>query len=507
MMHFAAFLSAFLGACRNLVPIVLVVAALQILLVGEIPDRIFQVAGGLLLVAIGIALFLQGLELSVFPVGRSLSDAFLTKGSLPWLLVFGFCLGFAAVIAEPSLIAVASKAEQVSAGRIDAGILRVVAAASVGIAIALGILRTVLDHRIHWYLIGGYLLLILVTHLTPTEITGIAMDAGAVSVNLVTVPLIMSLGIGLTVSLRGRSVLSEGFGILALAVLAPRMTVQLYGLFVYAFEPEVLSTQAAVTGIPSLEEPLLETPADARMSPLQRLGSDMVGLARNLVPMLMVILVFHLLVLRRALPRPRRLAVGFGLLLLGLLAFIEGLHLGLFPIGSHMALTLGRTEHLGYVLLFVFLLGASATLVEPALIAAVQRAAQLDAARVRPLLIRGLVALGVGLGLALGVLRIMVGWPLESVLLWTVLALLFFTLAAPSELVAFAFDLGGIATSDVNVPVITALGVGLVAAFGHRELVMDAFGLVALASLFPILVILLYAIVFERLPACMTKSI
>jgi hypothetical protein len=484
-----ALVHGFLRAGRNLLPVVLVVALFQALVLRAMPEGVLPVLAGLLLVAAGIGVFLRGLDLSVIPVGRNLAQSFAERGSLPLLLAFGFSLGFATVIAEPALIAVAQKAETVSDGLIQGWILRLVAAASVGAAVALGIFRAVLHHPIHWYLIGAYLLLVPITYLTPDEITGLAYDAGAVSANIVTVPLVTALGLSLMASLRGRSVLADGFGLVALAVFAPRIAVQLYGIVVYAFEPGALAGYAAGSEMPYLPAGDPDT-----RGLLSLLVTDLLRLLGSLLPIVVVILLFQLLVLRKPLLHMHRLAGGFMLLVVGLFAFIEGLGLSLFPIGQHLAEGLVGTTSVAYLYLFVFLLGFAATLVEPALIAVAQRAGAVDPARLRPTLIRNLVAIGVGLGLIVGAVRITADWPLEHVLTATVLLLVLLTLIAPKELVGFSFDLGGIATSDVTVPVITALGVGLAVALGSQDVLLDGFGLVALASLYPIAIMLLYAV-------------
>jgi hypothetical protein len=493
MGEFNALVQGFLRAGRNLLPVVLVVALFQALVLRQMPEGILPVLGGLALVAVGIGLFLRGLELSVFPIGRNLSNAFAEKGSLGWLLAFGFCLGFAAVIAEPALIAVANKVQAVSDGLIQAWTLRLVVAASVGTVIALGILRAVLNQPVHWYLLGGYLLLVPITYLTPAEVTGLAYDAGAVSANIVTVPLVTAIGVGLMASLRGRSALADGFGLVALAVLAPRIAVQLYGIVVYTIEPAALAAYAS-------GEAAFAVPVDhhAPRGALALLLADILGILGNLLPIVAVILVFQMLVIRRPLLHPHRLGGGFLLLLAGLFAFTEGLHLGLFPIGQHLAAGLTAPGGGAYLYLFVFLLGFAATLVEPALIAVAQRAGTLAPRRLHPPLIRSLVALGVGLGLIVGALRITVGWSLDHVLVSTLFGLMLLTLLAPRELVGFSFDLGGIATSDVTVPVITALGVGLAVALGSDNVLLDGFGLVALASLYPIGVVLFYAILTRK---------
>jgi hypothetical protein len=496
-----ALLQGFLGAARNLLPIILVVALFQVLVLRSAPEGLGLLLAGLVLVALGIGLFLRGLELAVFPLGTTLSNEFVAKGSLRWLLAFGFCLGFATVIAEPALIAVALKAEIVSEGQVQALLLRGVVASSVGAAIALGILRAVLNQPLHWYLLGGYLLLLPITYLTPAEITGLAYDAGAVSANIVTVPLITALGLGLMRSLRGHHMLADGFGLVALAVLAPRIAVQVYGILVVGAGPEALQGYAdAATGPGG-------APIDTAQVPvLEKILGDLVEVLKNVVPIVVVVLAFQLLVIRRALAHGRKIMMGFGLLLAGLFAFTEGLHLGLFPIGQNMAAGLSSPGASLFLYPFVFLLGCAATLVEPALIAVARHAESLDRFRLPSGRIRVLVAGGVGLGLVVGALRITAGWPLEHVLSLTVLLIAGLTLIAPRDLAGFAFDLGGIATSDVTVPVITALGVGLAVALGSSNVLLDGFGLVALASLYPIVVMLVYGTVMAALERRLARS-
>src|SRR5690606_6432274 len=174
----------------NLLPIVVVVVFFQLLILQQMPDDSLSMIIGLLIVAVGVALFLQGLELSIFPLGKSLSNQFARRGSVPILLSFGFALGFSAVIAEPALIAVANKAQEISAGRVDAMTLRLLVALSVGVVIALGVFRTIMGYPLHWFMITGYVLVVSVTWFAPPEIVGLAYDSGGVTTNIVTVPLI-----------------------------------------------------------------------------------------------------------------------------------------------------------------------------------------------------------------------------------------------------------------------------------------------------------------------------
>jgi len=155
----------------------------------------------------------------------------LPKKAVFWLLLFAFLIGFSTTIAEPALIAIADKAEAISSGKIDAFFLRLTVAFSVGFAIALGVFRIVIGHPIHYYIITGYIIVVLITFFAPKEIIGLAYDSGGVTTSTVTVPLVAALGLGLAQNLEGRDPLIDGFGLIAFASLFPMITVMSYGIY------------------------------------------------------------------------------------------------------------------------------------------------------------------------------------------------------------------------------------------------------------------------------------
>jgi hypothetical protein len=187
-------------------------------------------------------LFVEGLEIGLFPVGENLAFALTKKGSLFWLLSFSFLLGFSTTIAEPALIAVAKEAGKmaveghlISLENQDDYVLglRLTVALSVGFAILLGIIRIIKGWPIYYFIIGGYILVILVTLIAPKEIIGIAYDAGGVTTSTITVPLVTALGVGLASVIQGRSPLTDGFGLIAFASLMPMIFVMIYGIIIF----------------------------------------------------------------------------------------------------------------------------------------------------------------------------------------------------------------------------------------------------------------------------------
>jgi len=228
-------------AARDLTPIVLVILFFQELVLKQPIPNMEGILVGMLLVLLGLALFVRGLEIGLFPLGESMAHAFAKKGNVVWLLLFAFLLGFGTTVAEPALIAVAGKAAEIAAqgGVIDstqaamdayANGLRMTVALSVGVAIVLGVLRILKGWPLHFCIIGGYFIVVSMTYFAPPEIIGIAYDSGGVTTSTITVPLVTALGVGLASSIRGRNPMLDGFGLIAFASLLPMIFVMVYGI-------------------------------------------------------------------------------------------------------------------------------------------------------------------------------------------------------------------------------------------------------------------------------------
>jgi hypothetical protein len=226
---------------RDLLPIVLVIGIFQAFVIGQpVEDLASLIAGGLLVIA-GLACFIFGLRLALFPVGEGLAYSLAKKGSIFWLIAFAFVLGFGTTVAEPALIAVASEASEVAAAanviassaeamESYAFGLRMTVALAVGVALVIGVFRILANWSLPLMIVSGYVLVILLTGLAPPEIVGVAYDSGGVTTSTVTVPLVTALGVGLASSLKGRNAMVDGFGLIAFASLTPILFVLAYGI-------------------------------------------------------------------------------------------------------------------------------------------------------------------------------------------------------------------------------------------------------------------------------------
>jgi len=483
------FLSDLKNSFKDLLPIIVVVALFQFLIIQQIPQNTFSIILGLLIVAVGLAIFIRGLELGIFPIGENLAIEFAKKGSLFWLLLFAFLIGFSTTVAEPALIAIAKKAQIISEGKIDAFLLRMTVAFSVGFAISLGVFRIIIGHPIHYYIIFGYILVVLITFFAPKEIVGLAYDSGGVTTSTVTVPLVAALGIGLASSIKGRNPVIDGFGLIAFASLTPMIFVQLYGIFANYIGN---TNEVAVIAQAVSEEIIKESSFD-----LKKIFFDLISVIKDILPILGVILFFQYFVIKRPLPHLKKISFGIILVILGLYAFILGLEIGLFPIGETLAFQLTSTGKIFLIYIFAFLIGFSTTMAEPALLAVAIKAQEVSEDRINGLLLRIFVALGVAIGIALGAYRIVTGGELHYYIIVGYIIVIILTYFSPKYIIPIAYDSGGVTTSTVTVPLVAALGLGLAQNIPNRDPLIDGFGLIAFASLFPMITVMGYGIYAE----------
>jgi nitrogen regulatory protein PII len=475
---------------RDLLPIIVVIVFFQLAVLQAVPDNWVGTATGLVIVGIGLAIFLQGLEVGIFPVGENLAKDFAAHGSTKWLLFFGFMIGFGTTIAEPALAVIAEKAASISSGRIDADTLRYVVAGSVGFAILLGVYRIITGHPIQYYIIAGYILVVCTTFFTPPEIVGLAYDLGGVTTSTVTVPLVAALGIGLASSIKGRNPVIDGFGLIAFASLTPMIFVQIYGIVVFATVEAQEVAQVVVEAKVS----------EAATITLSSILSGILSVSKDVIPILLVIFFFQYSVLKKPLPASelKQIIFGFILVIIGLYAFILGLEMGLFSLGESMAFQLTKLDSVWIIYSFGFAIGFSTTMAEPALMAVAKKAREISDGKINDFALRIFVAGGVAMGIALGSYRIVTGDFIHYYIMAGYVIVIILTMIAPKYIIPIAYDSGGVTTSTVTVPLVAALGIGLATNIEGRSPLLDGFGLIAFASLFPMITVMLYGIISER---------
>jgi len=489
MTHFYFFLRLLKESFRDLIPIVIVILFFQLAILQVVPDDWMPTTIGMIIVGVGLAIFLQGLEIGIFPVGENLARDFAKSGSTMWILIFGFMIGFGTTIAEPALVVIAEKAAAISSGRIDANTLRYVVAVSVGFAILLGVFRIIKGHPIHYYIITGYAAVVTVTFAAPTEIIGLAYDLGGVTTSTVTVPLVAALGIGLASTIKGRNPIIDGFGLIAFASLTPMIFVQIYGIFVYNFVDAKDVAQVLVEAKVSVSTTIT----------LESVINGILAVVKDVLPILAIIFFFQYGILKKQMENIKLVIIGFVLVILGLYAFILGLEMGLFALGESMAYQLTKTGNVWIIYAFAFAIGFSTTMAEPSLMAIAKKSKEISDGKINDLTLRLFVAFGVAFGIALGAFRIVDGGHIHYYIIVGYAIVVGLTFIAPKHIIPIAYDSGGVTTSTVTVPLVAALGIGLASNIDGRSPLIDGFGLIAFASLFPIISVMAYGILVEKL--------
>jgi len=242
--YLASLWASLLATIDDVLPIIGILVGFQVLVLRRPIPNLKRVLLGFLLVLLGLACFLEGLERALFPLGKLMAEQLTTPDFLgiagsetdsaehweryAWVYLFAFAIGFSTAIAEPSLIAVAIKAHQVSAGAIHPWGLRITVAIGAAVGLALGTYRIVTGTPLHYYIISGYVVVLVQTWFAPRTIIALAYDSGGVTTSTVTVPLVAALGLGLASNIPGRNPLLDGFGLIAFACLFPIMTVMAY---------------------------------------------------------------------------------------------------------------------------------------------------------------------------------------------------------------------------------------------------------------------------------------
>ncbi len=244
MIWLSSLFMTLLSTLRDVIPIALIIFGFQFLVLRQPIPHLRKVLIGFVYVLVGLTLFLKGLEQALFPLGRLMAEQLTNPGFIYqgidqvvnaphwvdyyWVYIFAFAIGFSTTVAEPSLIAVAIKANQVSGGAISAWGLRIAVAIGVAVGISLGTFRIVTGYPLHYFIISGYLIVIVQTYFAPRMIVPLAYDSGGVTTSTVTVPLVAALGLGLAETVPGRSTLLDGFGLIAFASLFPIISVMAY---------------------------------------------------------------------------------------------------------------------------------------------------------------------------------------------------------------------------------------------------------------------------------------
>ena len=494
---------------KAVVPLALYLILFQFLILRQAIADSWIITAGLFAVIIGLMLFMEGLKLGLMPFGETIGNNLPKRVTLPVVLTVAFLLGIGVTFAEPAIGALKAVGVAVDPARAPylwallnqwSGVLVLVVGMGVGLAAVLGTVRFLNGWSLKPYI---YLTLIPLLCLTfwamtdkeLTKILGLAWDCGAVTTGPVTVPLVLSLGIGIaSAGGSGKSSLS-GFGIVTLASLFPVLGVMILSFYLAAtITPD--SIVAAATAMATTTEgvvPWHET------TPFV----EVIGGVRAIVPLVLFLLIILKVVLHEKVHEAGIVAYGLVLCVVGMIVFNLGLSYGLSKLGSQSGgIIPAAFTRLDYIedsplyfyeagiaiaLFFAGVLGFGATLAEPALNALGITVENLTNGVFKKRMLLYAVSIGVGIGIATGVLKIIYDLPIGWLLIPGYGLTLVLTYLASEEFVNVAWDSAGVTTGPITVPLVLAMGLG----FGNAVDAVEGFGILSLASVGPILSVLI----------------
>jgi hypothetical protein len=495
---------------KAVVPLAVYLALFQLLILDQIVEDSWLITGGLFSVIVGLMFFMEGLKLGLMPFGQVIGNGLPRRSPLPVVLFITLLLGIGVTFAEPAIGALQAAGGNVSAERAPylyallndwSGALVLVVGAAVGLAAVVGTLRFLYGWSLKpliYMALAPVLLLTVYASTDPdlTAILGLAWDAGAVTTGPVTVPLVLSLGIGIAAAGgKGDSGLS-GFGIVTLASLLPIFGVLLLALYVSTtvtpaeiIEAAALAAQAAGTS----PLPWYET------SP----GVEIILGVRAILPLVIFLFIVQKLVLREDLENKGEMLYGIGLTIIGMCIFNIGLTYGLSKLGANAGglvpsafMDIAAVPQspiyvyavgLTVAIVFAWCLGFGATIAEPALNALGVTAEEMTNGAFKKKTLIYSVSTGVAFGIAAGLCKLIFNLPLVWMIVPGYLAAIVLTIVSSETFVNVAWDSAGVTTGPITVPLVLAMGLG----FGNATSAVEGFGILCMASIGPIITVML----------------
>lgn len=440
---------------------------------------------GSVFIVLGLTVFLIGVEIAISPLGSAIGSMLAKRRSLALLLAGGVVLGFVTSVAEPDLAVLAAQIQDATAGILGAGTILIVVAAGIGVMLALGLARIVFQVSLKNLLLVIYLIIGALSLAAPQSFLGIAFDSGGATTGSMTVPFVLALGLGVSAAGTGRHSEEDGFGLIGIASGGPMIAVLTMAL---------ASRLGEITGMPG------EAAAEntAVLAPfIHAIGEE----ARKVVIAILPLLLITLILQKTALHLPRRtfrrILKGFIYTWLGFVLFLAGVNAGFMEAGKELGVALAG-RGLGLNLVIAAVIGCVVILAEPSVHVLTEQIADITNGAIRSGAILVSFAAGVSGAIVLSVVRLRLSLPLWIFLVVGYVLVLALSRITPTLFVGIAFDSGGVASGPMTATFVLAFAQGIAEAGGGGSL-LDAFGVIALVALTPLVSLQLFGILYARL--------
>lgn len=464
------------------------------------------IVGGILLI-IGLTLFLLGVDIGILPIGERSGAALTAKRSLPLLLGAAFAIGFIVTIAEPDVQVLASQIQGVNAS-VNKWLLVCMIAVGIGLFVTLGLMRTVMNLSLKVMLIVCYVIVFILAFLCPSEFQGVAFDSGGATTGPMTVPFIMALGMGVAaVRSSGKGSSDDSFGLTGVASVGPIAAVCVYGIILRltgnagasqnaaAVEASGAAVEAAADGAAVAEQGLHVF--------IEILPSIFKEVALAMAPLLVLFVVLQLFLLKMPPVQVRRLVKGQVYAFAGLVIFLTGVNGGFMPAGSRVGELLGQAASVKggwWTVLFVtvgLIFGAVVVCAEPAVWVLTEQVENVSGGTIKRKVMLFTLSCGVAIAIGISMLRVLYRFSLWYILIPGYAIALLLTIWCPKLFVGIAYDSGGVASGPMTSTFILAFTLGASSASGGNP-VTDAFGVIALVAMTPLLAIQILGLIFNR---------
>ena len=468
-------------AARSVLPIVLTVFLLC-MTVSPVPtDLMLSFLIGTLLLIAGMGLFSLGAESAMSPIGSKIGTALTKTKNLPLILIISFVLGFSVTVAEPDLQVLAE-----TAPHINSTVLLITVGVGVGLSLSLCMLRILTGFRLRWLLLGAYLLLFLLAAFTDRDFLGISFDSGGVTTGPMTVPLILALGLGISSVRSDSKAEADSFGLVALCSIGPILAVLILGFFspsqsavtdvtVHQFSDTAQVSQAYWTALPDY---LLET-------------------AVALLPIVALFLLFQLFALRLSVRGLAKISIGLLYTYIGLVLFLTGAHVGFSALGTVLGASLATSWLKSLMIPLAMVLGWFIISAEPAVVVLQKQIEQVSAGAISARIIKFSLSAAIAIAMGLAMVRVFTGISLMWFLVPGYALALLLSFFVPDIYTAIAFDAGGVASGPMTATLMMQFVIGSCTAMGG-SILQDAFGMVALVAMMPLLSVQLVGFIFGR---------
>ncbi len=471
----------------SVLPITIIVLILNFTVAPIGTELIGRFIVGAIFIIIGLAIFLFGADLGIQPIGNLMGSSIAKKKKLGVIVVFGFILGFFVNIAEPDLQVLARQVSQVTSGAISQISLLVVVSIGIGLMVVVGLLRIVFKISLNKLLTILYGIIFLLVALAPPSFLGIAFDSGGATTGSMTVPFILALGLGVASMQGGKESEEDSFGLVGIASTGPMIAVLIMSL---------LSGIETLTG--SLPYHEVESGSILLLF-LKEIPVLLVEVTLALLPFLVLFLIFQVFFIKLPKKQFARILKGLLYTYIGFVLFLTGVNAGFMEAGSAIGHVLASLENNWIVIPIGFILGFVVILAEPAVYVLNEQIEDVTSGHIKKKVILYTLAIGVAIAVTLSMIRILV----PSIRLWHFLVpgyflaivLSYFT---PNLFVGIAFDSGGVASGPMTATFILAFAQGVAQAIEGADVLLDAFGVIALVALTPLIAIQILGLIYER---------